>query len=68
MSGVSGVMDLVYGKVLTSFVKSARERGFPGVDGTEMLLQQAAVSFECWLDKTAPLDTMRRTLEDVLFE
>jgi|TARA_B110000438_G_scaffold297101_1_gene342931 shikimate dehydrogenase len=68
VSGVSGVMDLVYGKVLTSFVKSARERGFPGVDGTEMLLQQAAVSFECWLDKTAPLDTMRRTLEDVLFE
>ncbi|HIF38850.1 MAG TPA: shikimate dehydrogenase [Gemmatimonadetes bacterium] len=68
VSRVSGVMDLVYGKELTRFVKSAKERGFPGVGGTEMLLQQAAVSFERWLDKPAPLDTMRRTLEDVLFE
>jgi len=29
-------------------------------------LQQAAVSFERWWDKPAPLDTMRLTLESVI--
>jgi shikimate dehydrogenase len=65
-SRVGGVMDLVYGKELTSFVKCAKKNNFPGVDGTEMLLQQAAVSFERWWDKPAPLDTMRLTLESVI--
>jgi shikimate dehydrogenase len=59
-------MDLVYGKELTRFVKYAKKNNFPGVDGTEMLLQQAAVSFERWWDKPAPLDTMRLTLESVI--
>lgn len=66
VSGLTGVMDLVYGKETTELVRAAKERGLQAVDGTEMLLQQAAVSFELWWEKPAPVDTMRRTLEDVL--
>ena len=61
----SKVMDLVYRRGDTKFVRDAKARGLSAVDGTEMLLQQAAVSFELWWDKAAPVDIMRRTLKNV---
>ena len=64
----SKVMDLVYRRGDTKFVRDAKERGLSAVDGTEMLLQQAAVSFELWWEKDAPVDTMRRTLKNIASE
>jgi shikimate dehydrogenase len=56
------VMDLVYGQGPTAFVAEAAERGARAMDGREMLLQQAVVSYELWTGRTAPIDVMRDAL------
>lgn len=57
-----GALDLVYGKHKTSFVAAADARGVRAVDGTEMLVQQGAVSFERWWGRPAPTDVMRAAI------
>ncbi|MDX1495651.1 MAG: shikimate dehydrogenase [Longimicrobiales bacterium] len=52
-------MDLVYGRHTTPFVQAAEEAGIRATDGLEMLVQQAAVSFERWWGQEASLDAMR---------
>jgi len=59
---VGSVMDLVYGQDETAFVHAATEYGVRATDGTEMLVQQGAVSFECWWDQPAPIAVMREAL------
>jgi shikimate dehydrogenase len=53
------VMDLVYGAEETPFVRAALAYGVRATDGAEMLVQQGAVSFECWWKVPAPVDQMR---------
>lgn len=55
-------MDLVYGEGRTAFLKAAETYGVRTSDGLEMLLQQAAASFERWWGEPAPLDRMRAAL------
>lgn len=62
LNRVSTVMDLVYGPHGTALVRTARERGLRAQDGREMLLQQAAASFELWWDRPAPVEAMRDAL------
>ena len=52
-------MDLVYGREKTPFVLGAERLGIRSTDGMEMLVQQAASSFECWWNRPAPIDAMR---------
>ncbi len=54
--------DMAYGTVVTPAVASARSAGIPTVAGPEMLLHQAAGSFELWTGLPAPIEEMRRTL------
>lgn len=56
------VVDLVYGDAPTAFIRQAKERGALAMDGREMLLQQAAVSYEYWTGRKAPIDVMRDEL------
>lgn len=63
---VGGVFDLVYGKMSTRLVKHAKELGIKAVDGSEMLLQQAAVAFERWWGRPPYLEAMREALERCL--
>jgi len=58
------VFDLVYGKEPTRLVELARSRGLLAIDGKEMLLQQAALSYELWTGKSAPLSIMRGSIDD----
>ena len=44
------VFDVVYGHGLTKLVKGAREQGATALDGTEMLVEQAALAIEIWQD------------------
>ena len=53
------VVDLVYGPRSTYLVAEAKERGAVAIDGREMLLMQAAASFELWTGFEAPVDVMR---------
>jgi shikimate dehydrogenase len=52
------VVDLLYRPVDTPLLRSAREAGSPALGGLGLLLRQAALSFELWTGRAAPLPTM----------
>ena len=56
MSSGGWVFDLVTAPVETELLKVARERGMTVVTGIEMLVEQAAESFEIFFDAKAPRD------------
>ncbi|GAB4248209.1 MAG: shikimate dehydrogenase [Thermoleophilia bacterium] len=53
------VMDLVYGRGPTPLLQQAKDKGCVVMDGLEMLVQQAARSYELWTERAAPLELMR---------
>jgi shikimate dehydrogenase len=53
------LIDLVYGTEQTALVRAARDKGLRALDGKEMLVQQAALSYRLWTGLEAPLDIMR---------
>ncbi|MBT8192228.1 MAG: shikimate dehydrogenase [Acidimicrobiia bacterium] len=62
LENASGLFDMPYGGIPTEAVRRAVALGIPAVDGREMLLAQAACSFELWTGATAPLAAMRGVL------
>lgn len=48
------VMDMVYKPLVTPFLAEAKRLGRPTVDGLEMLIRQAAPSFEAFFGRTPP--------------
>ena len=52
------VFDLVYNPTETKLLKQAKIAGCHYINGLEMLIQQAAKSFEIWTKITTPLDIM----------
>ncbi len=60
------VYDLVYNRPLTGLVKAARRSKLHAVTGLGMLLYQGAIAFEIWTGMQAPVDVMRRALNDAL--
>jgi shikimate dehydrogenase len=54
----AGIVDLAYGETETPAIAEARNRGLPVMDGVEFLVLQAAVSFEWWLGRSAPIEVM----------
>jgi shikimate dehydrogenase len=57
------VVDIVYHPLDTSVLCAARTSGRRTVDGLGMLLHQAALSFELWTGRAAPLSEMRAALQ-----
>lgn len=53
------VFDLVYRPRRTVLLARAEQVGCPTVEGIEMLVEQAARSFEIWTGLRAPLEVMR---------
>jgi shikimate dehydrogenase len=53
------VVDVVYAKRATQLVEIARARQARGIDGQAMLVWQAALAFERWTQRSAPVDVMR---------
>lgn len=62
----AAVIDLVYRRDETAWVRAARARGHPAVDGLVMLLEQGALAFEWWFEIAAPRDIMRESLRQAL--
>ncbi len=58
------IFDTVYGTGPTRLVRSAREAGARAVDGLPMLLHQGAAAFEIWFGRAAPIEEMRKALDD----
>ncbi len=59
---VDAVLDLVYARGETRWVREMRARGLPAADGKEMLLRQGAAAFSRWWGMDPPLDVMRAAL------
>ncbi|MBO3809458.1 MAG: shikimate dehydrogenase [Candidatus Brockarchaeota archaeon] len=53
------LLDMVYTPHPTRLVKEASEKGLNTVPGVEMLIHQAAESFEIWFGVKPPLEEMR---------
>jgi shikimate dehydrogenase len=60
------VLDAVYNPRRTRLLTEAARAGCRVVEGMEMFLGQAAVQFELWTGQRAPLEVMRRVLEESL--
>lgn len=58
----AAVMDLVYRRGATPWVRSAREKGFRAADGLEMLIEQGALSFRRWFGIEPDREVMRRSV------
>ena len=56
------VFDTVYNPENTLLLKQAVERGCPTVSGIEMFIRQAALQYEHFTGRPAPLDVMRQSL------
>jgi shikimate dehydrogenase len=60
------VVDMVYrASGPTPLLALAADHGARTLEGLEILLAQAALSFELWTGRSAPLDAMRAALRDV---
>jgi shikimate dehydrogenase len=60
LAGLTAVFDMAYRAGGTAWVRQALANGIPAVDGSEMLIQQAAAAFELWFDTDAPIAAMRK--------
>ncbi len=57
------VLDLVYKRGETAWVRACRARGHRAEDGLRMLVEQGAAAFECWFGVPPDRDAMWRVLE-----
>jgi shikimate dehydrogenase len=58
-----GLFDMVYGAVPTPAVELAGSLGLTTVAGLEMLIAQAAASFEIWTGESPSVDAMRGAVQ-----
>lgn len=58
--------DLIYTPNPTLFLQQATKVGAIAIDGLEMLVQQGAAALQIWLDRTVPVEIMRRSLRQHL--
>ncbi|TME81960.1 MAG: hypothetical protein E6I45_07000 [Chloroflexi bacterium] len=60
------VFDLVYVPAETPLLHAARARGLRAANGSEMLIQQAAIAFERWTGVAGMADVMRAAVAPLL--
>jgi len=61
------VYDMIYRPAETKLLAAAKKSGCKTANGLGMLLHQGAKAFEIWTGKTAPLNVMRRALEENVY-
>lgn len=57
------LVDFVYRQGRSELSAAALDRGLTVIEGPELLVRQAALSFEIWFQRPAPLAAMRAALE-----
>ena len=62
---LSGVIDVVYNPLRTNLVQAARERGIKAEGGLYMLVMQAVVAVERFLDKTVSKNVADRVFASI---
>jgi len=58
----AAVMDLVYRRGGTQWVRAARAQGNRAADGLPMLIEQGALSFQRWFGFEPDREAMRKSL------
>lgn len=58
VSEMAGAIDMAYATQPTPLIVAATDRGIPCADGLEVLVAQAAISFEIWTGVSAPVEEM----------
>ena len=58
------VADIIYQPFETPFLKWARRKGNPAVNGLGMLLYQAAEAFQLWTGKEMPTEEIWQSLTE----
>lgn len=58
------VLDTCYRTEGTALLKAAQERGLRSANGLGMLVYQGAASFRIWTARDAPVEVMRRAVEE----
>jgi shikimate dehydrogenase len=61
------VFDMIYNPAETALLKAAKAAGCRTANGLGMLLHQGARAFEIWTGKPAPIEVMRRALEQSIY-
>lgn len=61
------VYDMIYRPAETPLLRAARAVGSRTANGLGMLLYQGAKALEIWSGKTAPIEVMRRALEENIY-
>ncbi|MDO9464777.1 MAG: shikimate dehydrogenase [bacterium] len=56
------VFDIIYTPLKTRLARDAEETGCVVVSGIDMFVYQAALQFELWTDRPAPIDIMKKAL------
>ena len=59
------VCDVIPNPPRTAFLRAAEARGARALDGLGMLVGQGAIAFKMWTGVDAPVDVMRKALEEV---
>ena len=67
VEAASGLVDLAYGPDPTPAVGQAARSGIPWVDGIQILVDQAAESFEIWTGNPAPREVMAAAARGPMF-
>jgi shikimate dehydrogenase len=68
LSPEATVFDLVYVPPETPLLQAARARGLRAANGSEMLIQQAAIAFERWTGVGGMADVMRAAVAPLLVD
>jgi shikimate dehydrogenase len=62
------VFDLIYNPQMTKFLEFAKKSNAEIINGLNMLIYQAAKSFEIWTSETFPFDEIKSSFEKILNE
>ncbi len=68
LAGTQAVFDMIYRPPETALLREARVAGCRFANGLGMLLHQGAKALELWSGRPAPLDVMRRALEENVYQ
>lgn len=60
------LVDLIYEPYETPLLRHARVAGVTATNGCGMLVHQAALAFELWTGKQAPLDAMQSAIQEAV--
>jgi shikimate dehydrogenase len=61
------VYDMIYRPSETALLKAAKAAGCRTANGLGMLLYQGAKALELWTERPAPIEVMRRALEQAIY-